>query len=160
MENDKKIYVSSVDVDNNGLNIANATKTGYLFCPVGGVYDMSYPNSKLRRGRVQEGGEVCPTLTCAPDNIQLLDSIEYTNDMEDTNKKVKNIRIRKLTERECFRLMGLKDEEIDKILDSSLCRTRLYKMAGNSICVPVLTNIFRTMFIDKNSEVGQSNKLF
>ena len=73
-------------------------------------------------------------------------------------KVVKNVRVRKLTERECGRLMDIDDEDIDKLTDISM--SQLYKMFGNSICVGVLTNIFRTLLIEKNSEIGQSNKLF
>ena len=53
--------------------------------------------------------------------------------------------IRKLTPIECLRLMGLKEEEIQKLVDSRLSNSRLYKLAGNSICVPVLEGIFREM---------------
>ena len=35
----------------------------------GGVCDVSYPTSKLRRGRVQGGGDISPTLTCESGNI-------------------------------------------------------------------------------------------
>ena len=73
---------------------------------------------------------------------------------------VKNVRVRKLTERECFRLMGMRDKDIDKLLQSDISRSQLYKLAGNSIVIPVLKNIFRTLFIDKNTEKGQSNALF
>ena len=41
------------------LKIPQATKKGYIECPVGGCFDWSYPTSKLRRGRVQ-GGECLP----------------------------------------------------------------------------------------------------
>lgn len=75
-------------------------------------------------------------------------------------KKIKKVRVRKLTERECFRLMGLKDIEIDKLVNSGISRGQLYKIAGNSIVVDVLENIFRTMFIEKNSEKGHSDALF
>ena len=77
-----------------------------------------------------------------------------------TKKKIKKVRVRKLTERECFRLMGLKDSEIDKLVNSGISRGQLYKIAGNSIVVDVLENIFRTMFIEKNSEKGHSDALF
>ena len=81
--------------------------------------------------------------------------------MEETKKKrVKNIRFRKLTERECFRLMGVDDDDIDKLLASDISRSRLYHLAGNSIVVDVLTEIFRTMFIEQNAEKGQSDALF
>ena len=37
------------------LKIPQATKKGYIECPIGGCFDWSYPTSKLRRGRVQGG---------------------------------------------------------------------------------------------------------
>ena len=75
-------------------------------------------------------------------------------------KKIKKVRVRKLTERECFRLMGLRDAEIDKLVNSGISRGQLYKIAGNSIVVDVVENIFRTMLIEKNSEKGHSDALF
>ena len=71
---EKRNMVHTVDVENNGLNICQATKQGYIFCPVGGIFDMSYPKSKLRRGRVQGNGQICPTLTCGPENLWVVDS--------------------------------------------------------------------------------------
>ena len=53
-------------------------------------------------------------------------------------------RIRKLTPRECFRLMGFSDSDFDKI--KGISNTQLYKMAGNSIVVNVLEGIFRELF--------------
>lgn len=53
-------------------------------------------------------------------------------------------RIRKLTPRECFRLMGFTDEEFDRI--HNISNTQLYKQAGNSIVVNVLTAIFNELF--------------
>lgn len=54
-------------------------------------------------------------------------------------------RIRKLTPKECFRLMGLTDEEIQKIQDAGISNSQQYKMAGNSIVVDqmfFLKNLF------------------
>lgn len=45
------------------VRIKQATQKGYIECAVGGVADLSYPSSKTRRGRVQEGGWICPTIT-------------------------------------------------------------------------------------------------
>lgn len=45
------------------VRIRQATKKGFIKMFVGGVFDASYPNSKIRRGRVQEGGTICPTIT-------------------------------------------------------------------------------------------------
>ena len=55
-----------------------------------------------------------------------------------------HIRIRKLTPRECWRLMGFTDEDFDKA--SKVCSdSRLYSQAGNSIVVDVLEAIFNQM---------------
>lgn len=58
----------------------------------------------------------------------------------------KHYRIRKLTPKECLRLMGVRDEDIQKMKDAGISDSQLYKMAGNSIVVPVLEEIFRNMF--------------
>ena len=55
-------------------------------------------------------------------------------------------RIRKLTPRECFRLMGVNDEDITKINEAGISESQQYKMAGNSIVVNVLEGIFTQMF--------------
>ena len=58
-----------------------------------------------------------------------------------------DFKIRKLTPRECFRLMGLNDSDIDKIQATGLSNSQQYKMAGNSIVVQVLEGIFKNLFI-------------
>ena len=58
-----------------------------------------------------------------------------------------HFRIRKLTPRECWRLMGWKDEQFDKI--KGISNAQLYKMAGNGIVVNVLEAIFTNMFLRK-----------
>ena len=56
-------------------------------------------------------------------------------------------RIRKLTPRECFRLMGMRDDDIDKIQGAGISNSQQYKLAGNSIVVDVLETIFRNLFL-------------
>ena len=51
-----------IKIDKNGIWVSQAVKGGYIFCEMGGVFDMSYPSSKLRRGRVQGNGQICPTI--------------------------------------------------------------------------------------------------
>lgn len=67
----------------------------------------------------------------------------------------KKFRIRKLTPRECFRLMGVDDADIDKMQASGLSNSAQYKLAGNSIVVDVLYHIFRKMFIETDQETQQ-----
>jgi DNA (cytosine-5)-methyltransferase 1 len=71
----KQKKIPTIDVENQGINVCQATKTGFIFCPVGGIFDSSYPKSKLRRGRVQGNGHVCPTITTSPDNLWIVEKI-------------------------------------------------------------------------------------
>lgn len=73
-----------------------------------------------------------------------LTTVEKDNmviDDEDTE-----IRIRKLTPKECWRLMGFDDEDFDKAKASGVSDSQLYKQAGNSIVVHVLMEIFKNFF--------------
>lgn len=54
--------------------------------------------------------------------------------------------LRRLTEREAYRLMGVSEENIDKILSADICRGAHYRLAGNSIIVDVLYYIFKQIF--------------
>ena len=47
------------------LRIPQATGRGYIEVKPYGAFDWSYPSSKTRRGRVQGGGEICPTILCS-----------------------------------------------------------------------------------------------
>lgn len=62
------------------------------------------------------------------------------------NQKEKHYRIRKLTERECWRLMDFPDWAIDRAKESGVSKSQLYKQAGNSICVGVLYRILRELY--------------
>lgn len=71
-----------------------------------------------------------------------------------------DFRIRKLTERECFRLMGVREDDIDKLLKAGISKTQLYKLAGNSIVCDVLMSIFDKMLVNTKAEKGQQLSLF
>lgn len=58
------------------LWIKQATKEGWIKMKSGGVCDVSYPTSKLRRGRVQGGGTISPTLTCESGGIVRIEVME------------------------------------------------------------------------------------
>lgn len=79
----------------------NQATNGVIECKAGGVADFSYPESKLRRGRVQGGGDMSPTLTSSNLGVCKVESC---------------YRIRKLTPKECFRLMAVTDDDADKML--------------------------------------------
>ena len=63
------------------------------------------------------------------------------------NTKGDCVRIRKLTPKECWRLMDFTDEEFEAAQNSGVSNTQLYKQAGNSIVVSVLAAIFKNMFL-------------
>lgn len=163
-------------------------KQGYIEVPQGAVFDMSYPESTTRRGRVQEGGQVSPTLMAGgeapcyyegkapnPDECLLVggswdgwqdDRVfddRGSSPTLDTNSEKRpriqgaatSYRIRKLTPRECFRLMGVTEADIDKIQQSGVSQSQQYKMAGNSIVVDCLYHMFRKMFTETACESQQ-----
>ena len=55
------------------LRIKQATKTGYIEVPEGGVFDGSYLTSTTRRGRVQGGGLLLPTLCAGEPEIYVFE---------------------------------------------------------------------------------------
>ena len=64
-------------------------------------------------------------------------------------------KVRKLTPRECFRLMDVQDEDIDVLLDAGISDTQLTHLAGNSIVVSCLYHIFDKLFIHPD-QAGQT----
>lgn len=112
------------------IQIPQATKKGYIECEQNGVADLSYPTSTTRRGRVQDNGNISPTLTASETNICKIESL---------------IRIRKLTPKECFRLMGFSDNDFTKA-EKVVSNSQLYKQAGNSIVVDVLYYILAELY--------------
>lgn len=71
----------------------------------------------------------------------------------------KKFRIRKLTPRECFRLMGVDDKDIDQIQAAGISNSGQYKLAGNSIVVDVLFHLFRKMFIETEPDLQEGSQL-
>lgn len=176
---------------NNAVLVKQATKKGYIECDIGGVADLSFPESKTRRGRVQDDGYTSPTITATETGVCRIESTEnishaawkqqmYARFIEDadgyvsgvhTNQSksfgykpplkevsrtlkanaydagvVQGIRVRKLTPKECFRLMGFSDEAFDKAQSAGISNSQLYKQAGNSIVTDVLYYIYVELY--------------
>lgn len=70
--------------------------------------------------------------------------------------KTTRFRIRKLTPRECYRLMDVPEEKIDRLLSSGISKSQHYKLAGNSIVVACLYHIFKNLF---TNEIPQNQQL-
>jgi DNA (cytosine-5)-methyltransferase 1 len=106
--------------------VREATKKGYAEAHEGDSINLEQPNSKTRRGRV--GKQVAQTLTTSPQQ----------------GVAVSDLRIRKLTPKECFRLMGFDDEDFVKA-EAVNSNTQLYKQAGNSIVVDVVEHLIKAL---------------
>lgn len=77
-----------------------------------------------------------------------------TSKWQDNNFAIIEYWIRKLTPRECFRLMDVPEHHIDRLLSAGISNSQLYKLAGNSIVVACLYHIFRKMFCETAREYG------
>ena len=117
----------------------------------GNLADLSYPTSRKRRGRVQgKYGNISPTLTCGASAIYKIDKEIKMGIKKDEGHqediKTKKYRIRKLTPRECGRLMAVDEESINRMLAAE-SNSQCYKAYGNSIVVSVLCGIFSQLGI-------------
>lgn len=122
------------------IKIRQATKTGYIPLDNGGVVDMTYVKSKTRRGRVQEGGHVAPTITSQEYEVYRMIVQEKDGEYE--------YYIRKLTPTECCRAMDFNSGAAEKMLSVN-SNTQVYKQAGNAIVVNCLVGIFGQLFKGK-----------
>lgn len=111
--------------------VKEATKKGYAEAYEGDSVNLEQPNSKTRRGRVGHGTAQTLNTSCNQAVV-----IPGTN----------GLRLRKITPKESWRLMGFSDECFDraKKVNSS---TQLYKQAGNSIVVNVLHEIIKRLAV-------------
>lgn len=64
------------------IKIRQATAQGYIECPVGGGFDAAYPSSKLRRGRVQDNGDVIGAITAQGDAHCVYEGAEVIGSMQ------------------------------------------------------------------------------
>lgn len=60
--------------------------------------------------------------------------------------------VRRMTPKECFRLMGFDDADFELLVENGISNTQLYKMAGNSISVNMLEFLFCQIF-DSDNEI-------
>ncbi len=139
--------------DRHGIAIKKATKKGYAEAMEGDSVNTSFPNSKTRRGRV--GKQVAQTLQAREvnqgvviDDTQNFDGTRVYKEVSPTLrsgrhglKTVDNLRIRKLTPLETWRLQGFSDDQFYKAKDSGVSNSQLYKQAGNAVTVNVVDAI-------------------
>jgi len=120
--------VISVDKQKKQLTIKEATKKGYTTIEDGDCFDMTFPNSKTRRGRNMKDKSNC--LTAAN-----YDYMRYEHSDED-----KEVYWRKLTPVECERLQTVPDNYTNHVSN-----TQRYKMLGNGWTIEVIAHILKNM---------------
>lgn len=121
-----KVYCDELNKTTN-LRIKNATQKGYLEATEGDGIDIS-SRMEYHRGTVQK------------DKAQTISTMGGEN----VGVMMNDLKIRKLTPKECFRLMGVKDKDYDKVAKNQ-SDSSLYHLAGDSIVVNVLMAIFKEM---------------
>ena len=107
-------------------------------------------NNIQKVGQISSNGSQCGTVIS--DNGISANLVARTHGYANSHIATQ-YRIRKLTPRECGRLMGVSDEDIDKmaVVNSN---TQLYKQFGNSIVVDVMCAMFKNL----NIKQGDSNE--
>ena len=152
------------------IAVREATKQGYAIAEQGDSVNVTYPDSKTRRGRVGkqvaqtlQAGEVNQGVIINPLKDKTYKSWRYEQNVFDSNgitrslkaslggtpeiinKKYNQLRIRKLTPLECWRLQGFKDEQFYKAKDNGVSNSQLYKQAGNAVTVNVVDAITKEL---------------
>jgi DNA (cytosine-5)-methyltransferase 1 len=106
--------------------VKEATKKGYSEASEGDSINLAVPESKTRRGRVGKG-------------------IANTLDTSCNQGTLKNGEIRKLTPKECWRLQGISDSITDKVIQSGISDTQMYRGAGDATTVNVIYEIAKRL---------------
>lgn len=112
---------------------------------------MDFMESKTRRGRVIDNGKISPTIL-AESTPSVIEKFTWEIDGE-----TYLVRIRKLTPRECWRLMDFSDSDFEKA-QAVNSNTQLYKQAGNSIVRNVLVAILGQL-IEGKEDVYKKGEL-
>ena len=127
--------------------------TEFMFDKFDGLTYSPYVNEKYKKfynkyGYIPEAfnpyncaeiTDIAPTLTAQGDSITKSGTVLIVEEEGDDE-----MRIRKLTPKECFRLMGFEDSDFEKA-EAVNSNTQLYKQAGNSIVVPVVQGIIQNL---------------
>lgn len=164
-------YNQRVDPDIAGTILARVNATGHYLvsdprviqvCNLVGESNYKNPH----RGRVYSIEGISPCLNCNEGGQREVKILQVgrgfnkggvhdiapaltSSKWQDNNFAIIEYWIRKLTPRECFRLMDVPEDMIDILTTAGISNSQLYKLAGNSIVVAVLVQIFTRMFIEK-----------
>lgn len=90
---------------------------------------------EIKAGGGEKTTDLCPTQRAIRSGIKMIE-----------NNSNFGYRIRKLTPKECWRLMGFSDDAFEKAKNAGVSDTQLYKQAGNSIVTHVLYYIYVELY--------------
>ena len=129
-----------------GKHMASLLASGKVKPNVGGQVLDTYNQSVLQG--------ICPTIKTTIDksNMTFVTVMKKSKIFNAKDGEQYELEIRKFTPRDCFRLMGVRDPDIDKMMAKEktgkpiIADSNLYKLAGNSIVVDNLTAIFSQLF--------------
>lgn len=114
---------------------------------VGGIGDINFGKQYRQGNRVYSSEKTAMCLMAQPVGNTGGNSYLYQIDY----------RIRKLTPKECWRLMGFTDEEFERA-EKVNSNSQLYKQAGNSIVTNVLAAIFKNLLQSEITQIYEENK--
>nr|DAK75355.1 MAG TPA: Cytosine specific methyltransferase [Caudoviricetes sp.] len=160
--------------------LTSVQEDNYVVQQIGNIIETNSFGGNPQRGRINSPSGCSPALnTCQGGGLEpkiLCDGIGNNPNkiefngfhsispalMASDSKNVKiysdGYRIRKLTPRECFRLMGVKDEQFNRL--HGISNSQLYKLAGNSIVVDVLEAIFKNLLMPETTDTKGQLSLF
>lgn len=140
-------------VNGRGIGSCNAPKITEPMCSV-------HPIS--HKAEIENGAGIKPIVPAlratdhkAPHCVYMPEATAQGYAEAYEGEKEMRYRIRKLTPRECFRLMGVDDKAIDTIQGAGISNSQMYKMAGNSIVVDTLYYLMKNMFCETENEQQQ-----
>ena len=119
----------------DSIIVHEGTSIGYTYAEEGDSINYERVLDNNRRGRVGKG---------ISNTILAESSMGVAVRPENTSSP---LRVRRLTPGECFRLMGFTLEDSQLLSSHGISNTQLYHMAGNSIVVDVLMEIFKEIYI-------------
>lgn len=131
-------YVAESCYPSNILQVAQLHPTAHFTNP--------------QRGRVYSPIGIAPTVVTGTGGGLIAKIIEQANTAHPSRGIIMYNNqpswVRRLTERELFRLMDVDDHDIDKLMASGISNTQLVKLAGNSIVTACLYHIFKKLLLD------------
>lgn len=111
---------------------------------VGGIGEKNFGKQYRQGNRVYDSDEIAMALNAQP--VGNTGGYSYLYAVEEEQSKIR-WRIRKLSEKECWRLMGFTDRDHDRAAKYTSASAR-YKQAGNSICTCCLISLFSSLFLE------------